>query len=175
MLLRRIIRTTERRSESSTQEEIREDSQVLPWLVEHAGSILCRCQKGRDGRIPFERLHGKKPPQEFVPFGDKVLVRQISTETMNRRHPRYKFGIWLELRNNSAECFVGDAEGVFGTRHKSMCDKEAVNSAIGVPWRLTDGRWTVDRPEVRVHSILIAIAIFRNPNSEGKNHKARHW
>ena len=23
-----------------------------------------RCQKGRDGRTPFERLHGKKPTQE---------------------------------------------------------------------------------------------------------------
>ena len=34
---------------------------LLPWLVEHAESILSRCQKGRDGRTPFERLHGKKP------------------------------------------------------------------------------------------------------------------
>ena len=23
------------------------------------------------GRTPFERLHGKKPAQEFVPFGEK--------------------------------------------------------------------------------------------------------
>ena len=34
-------------------------------------------------------------------------------------------------------------------------DTEAVNSVIGVPWRMTDGRWTVDRPEVRVYPIPI--------------------
>ena len=35
------------------------------------------------------------------------------------------------------------------------CDKEAINSVFGVPWRLTDGMWTVDRPEVRVDPIPI--------------------
>ena len=34
--------------------------------------------EGRDGRTPFERLHG--PTQEFVPFGEKVLARPISSE-----------------------------------------------------------------------------------------------
>ena len=32
---------------------------ILPWLVEHAVSILSRCQKGRDSRTPVDRLHGK--------------------------------------------------------------------------------------------------------------------
>ena len=61
--------------------------QSCPWLVEYAGSMLSRCQKGRDGRAPFERLHGKKPTQEFVPFGEKVLVRPISSEPLNRMTP----------------------------------------------------------------------------------------
>ena len=34
-------------------------------------------------------------------------------------------------------------------------DTEAINSVIGVPWRMTDGRWTVDRPEARVDPIPI--------------------
>ena len=34
-------------------------------------------------------------------------------------------------------------------------DKEAINNVIGVPWRMTDGTWTVDRPEVRVDPIPI--------------------
>ena len=33
--------------------------------------------------------------------------------------------------------------------------QELSNSVIGVPWRMTDGRWTVDRPEVRVDPIPI--------------------
>ena len=107
MLLRGVTRTVKFHVESCTQEEFREHSTILPWLMEHAGSILSRCQKGRDGRTPFERFHGKKPTQEFVLFGEKVLARPISSEPLKRMNPRYKFGVWLGVRNNSAECFVG--------------------------------------------------------------------
>ena len=78
MLLRGIIRTIKCHIESSTQEPLSDDSLVVPWLVEHAGCILSRCLKGRDGKTPFERLHGKKPTQEFVPFREKVLARKIT-------------------------------------------------------------------------------------------------
>ena len=108
MLLRDAIRIIKCHVESCTQEELREDSPILPWLVGRAGGILSRCQKGRDGRTQFERLHGKKHTQEFVPFGDKVLARPISSEPLNRKNPRYKFGVWLGVRNNSAQCFVED-------------------------------------------------------------------
>ena len=149
MLLRGVIRTTKCHVESCTQEEIREDSPILQWFVELAESILSRCQKGRDGRTPFERLHGKKPTQEFVPFGEKVLARPISSEPLNRMNPRYKFGVWLGVRNSSAESFVGAAEGVFRARevrrieHQDRWDKEAINNVIGVPWRIADGKWIV--------------------------------
>ena len=67
MLSRGIIRTVKCPIESWTQEPLNDDSFVMPWLMEHAGCILSKCQKGRDGKTPFERLHGKKPTQEFVP------------------------------------------------------------------------------------------------------------
>ena len=95
MLLRGVIRTIKCHVGSCTQEELREDSPILPWLVEHAGSILSRCLKGRDRRTPFERFHGKKPTQDLVKFGEKVLARPISSEPLNRMYPRYKFGVWL--------------------------------------------------------------------------------
>ena len=50
MFLHGIIRTTNCHIESSTKEELREDSPVLPCLVKYAGSILSRCLKGRGGR-----------------------------------------------------------------------------------------------------------------------------
>ena len=46
MLLRGIIRTIQCHIESSTQEPLGDESPVLPWLVEHAGCVLSRCQKG---------------------------------------------------------------------------------------------------------------------------------
>ena len=97
MLLRGTVRTLTCHIESSPHEELREAPPLLPWFVEHAGSILSRCQKGRDGRTPFEILYGEKPSQQFVPYSGKVSARQISTEPMNRVNPRYKFGIWLGI------------------------------------------------------------------------------
>ena len=111
------------------------------------------------GRHPFERLHGRKSTQEFVPFGQKVLARRTTTDPINKMNPRYQYGVWLGMRNNSAECFIGNAVGVFRAREiwrlepQDRWDTDAINSVIGVPWRMTDGKWTVDRPEVRVYPI----------------------
>ena len=97
-----------------------------------------------------------KPAEEFVPFGEKVLSRPIFSEPLNRMNPRYKFRVWLGVRNNSAECFVMTAEGVFRAREvrrleqQDRWDKEAINNVIGVPSRLADGKWTVDRPTIQI-------------------------
>ena len=100
MLTRGIIRTIKCHIESSTEEPLSDESLILPWLVEHAGCILSRCEKG---------LHGKKPTEE-------LLATQLSTDPMNRMNPRYKFGMWLGMRNNNASCFIGNADGVFRAR-----------------------------------------------------------
>ena len=82
---------------------------------------------------------------------------EISTEPLTRMNPRYNFGVWLGVRNNSADCFVETAEGVFRAREvrrkeqKDRWDKEAVdNNVIGVPWRIVDGKWMVDRPMTQI-------------------------
>ena len=98
----------------------------------------------------------RKPTQEFVPFGEKVLARPISSDRLNRMNPRYKFGVWLGVRNNSAACFVEKGEGIFRARevrrieHQDRWDKEAITNMIGVPWRLANGKWTVDRPATQI-------------------------
>ena len=56
------------------------------------------------------------------------------------------------MRNNSAECFVGRAEGVFRAREvrrieqQDRWDKGAINNVIKVSRRMVDGKSTVDRP-----------------------------
>ena len=50
--------------------------------------LFCPVVKGRNGRTPFERLHGKRPHQEIVPVVDKVLSRAISTDPLNSNEPQ---------------------------------------------------------------------------------------
>ena len=89
------------------------------------------------------------------------MLGKSPPEPRNRMNPRYQYGVWLGMRNNSAECFIGNADGVFRAREirrlepQDRWDTRAIHSVIGVPWRMTDGRWTVDRPEVRVDRIPI--------------------
>ena len=80
----------------------------------------------------------------------------ISSEPLNSINPRYKFGVWLGVRINSAECFVETAEGVFRARdvrtieHQNRWDKEAITNVIGVPWSIAYGQWTVYRPATQI-------------------------
>ena len=62
---RGIISTIKCQIESSTQEPGRDDSPLLPWMPEHAGHILSRRQKGRDGRTPCEGFHGNETASRF--------------------------------------------------------------------------------------------------------------
>ena len=84
-----------------------------------------------------------------------MLARPKSLEPLNRMIPRYKFGVWLGVRNNSAECIVGLAEGVFRAfevrriEHQDRWDREAINKLTGVPWRIVDGKCTLDRPSTQ--------------------------
>ena len=53
-------------------------------------------------------------------------------------NPRYQRGVWLGMRSNSAECFIGNADGVLRAREirslepQDRRDTEAINSVIGV-------------------------------------------
>ena len=81
-----------------------------------------------------------------------MLARPRFSEPLNRMKPRYKFGVWLGGRNNSAECFVCTARGVVqgargqeDRRARQVGDREAINNVIGGLWRLVDGKmdmWT---------------------------------
>ena len=103
-----------------------------------------------------------------------MLAKQISTDPMYRMNTRYKFGTWLGMSNNSAECSVDHADAVFRAREirrlepQSRWDKEAVKNVIGVPWRMTDGRWTGNRPGIRVVPIPIRHCHSDEHDSKGK-------
>ena len=72
-----------------------------------------------------KHLSGKKPSQELVPCGKMVLAKQLSTDPVRRMNPRYKFGNWLD----SAECFTGNADGVF---RSELVKSEDWNRRAGV-------------------------------------------
>ena len=104
----------------------------------------------------------------------KSLSRLEKECWQDRMTPRYQYGVWLGMRNNSAECFVGNASGVFRAREirrlepQDRWDTEAMNRVIEVPWKMTDGRCAVDRPEVRVDPFRSIRCLSREHELRGK-------
>ena len=64
------------------------------------------------------------------------VTRPKSFEPLNRMNPRCKFGVWLGVRNNSAECRVETAEGVFSEREGTarQVRQRSRQQLNGVPW-----------------------------------------
>ena len=84
--------------ENCTKEELREDSPVLS------------CPGARS--VETEGRHSKDCMTRSL-RGEKVLARPISSEPLNRMNSRQ---VRIESENNSAECSVETAEGVFTAR-----------------------------------------------------------
>ena len=49
------------------------DARILCWLVEFAAYLVNRCDLGRDGKSPLQRLHGRRDNTPILEFGEKIL------------------------------------------------------------------------------------------------------
>ena len=72
----------------------------------------------------------------------------------------------------SAECFIGDADGVFKARdikdrNRRTDGTQATHSVVGVLWKVTEGKWTMDRHKVRV-------AQFQSHHGQLQEHRETH-
>ena len=84
---------------------------LFPWIVEHSGKLLTRCVKGSDGMTAYQRIHGRRPPQGFVPLGETVLYKEARPGRPGNREMRFEKGVWLGVRAGGAEVFIGTPNG----------------------------------------------------------------
>ena len=146
-----MVRTLRLHIETSIRDKIADDSPIIAWIVEHAANLLNNCKKGRDGRTPQERLHGKRIPQAFIPIGEKVMFQSLRQDKrMNKAEPRYEFGIWAGIKCGSNEVYILTPTGVARARNirrlsEGECwDKAFLNQVQGTPWDHSEGQ--LDEP-----------------------------
>ena len=108
-------------------------------------------KNGRDGKTLFERLHGKKPTQEFV-----SCVRKYCHNKAPQIHKQIESQIVvrdLAWNVKKVECVIGNRDGVFRAcesrrlERQRRWDKEAINNVIGV--LLGNGRRQMDSGQTR--------------------------
>ena len=97
---------------------------AIGWMIEHCADILNKCQVGKDGRTPYERLKGKKYGGTFMEFGSPVMLRVTDKPQGGLMQERWIEGIWLGSRFNTLEHLVSrrsdgvvDLDSIIGQLH----------------------------------------------------------
>jgi hypothetical protein len=122
---------------------------ILPWLVNHAGVLITRFQVGVDGRTAYERLKGKPFRKALVPIGESVHYQPLGRakanrmEKLNKLDNKWRDGIYLGIKDNTNEVFVGTNNGVFkvqSVRRKPEQERyqwSELEKMVGLPWKPT--------------------------------------
>ena len=101
-----MVRTHKLALESRLGERIAVDHPAIAWLIEHSVDLLNKCQMGKDGRTPYERLKGKRYGGTFMDFGCPVMLRVTDKPQGGLMQERWVEGTWLGMRWSTWEHLV---------------------------------------------------------------------
>ena len=90
------------------------ENNICQWMVRWAATMCCKYMVGKDEKAPYERKRRKKCNLIVVPFGERVLYKQIR-EGKGRRtkfETEDKDGIWLGHNRGTNEALIGTTHGV---------------------------------------------------------------
>ena len=118
---------------------------IVAFIPEYAAYMLNRFHVGSDGKVPYERLKGKKPTVLGVEFGEKVLYKIKGGQKLQKLEPRWRHGIFVGVRKRSNELWVSRPEGIFAVRSvrriplESRWGEDCVNWVQWAPWNRYKG------------------------------------
>ena len=151
------FRTMRLSMQSSYQQIIPDDHIAALWLLPHSAQTLNRYLVGQDGKTARQRLRGRTFKALAVEFGECVWHLRLKSAGKDKMNTRWGSGVWLGIREESNEVFVGTDEGVVKCRSirrkagPDRWDKDLFNSIKGTPWEPMPGRLSIEVPiNVRV-------------------------
>ena len=118
----------------------------------HSAHTLNRYLIGLDGKTARQRLRGRAFKAPIVEYAECIWYLNSKSVGKDRMNTRWGSGIWLGIREESGETFVGTADGVIKTRSirrkagAERWNKELFNSIKGTPWEPIPGRNTIEVP-----------------------------
>jgi hypothetical protein len=132
--------------ESRLGVRIQGDHVVVPWLVMHAGSVICRRRVDNEGMTPYRRWRGRPFNRPVAEFGECIWYLPANTAGINKYEVRWQEGVWLGIRMESGETIVGTELGVVKCRdfrrkpaNGGRWNREFVDKIVGVPWEVYPG------------------------------------
>ena len=67
-----------------------EASVIMAWMTEAAAQLINRHQVGKDGRTPYERVHGRRGAALVAEFGEKVWYKLKKKKASAKLAPRWE-------------------------------------------------------------------------------------
>ena len=61
---------------------------LFSWLVMHAANLINLYEVGKDGRVPYQRLRGRKLHPEMIEFGECVHYLPLNKLEIGKAKPR---------------------------------------------------------------------------------------
>ena len=81
-------------------------------MIRHAAAKITRYQKGKDGRIPYERLKGKTYRTTNCELGERVHALRLASVGVSKWDSRWIDGVWLGVRPETGEHVIGTKEAL---------------------------------------------------------------
>ena len=138
-----MVRTLKSALDARYKAQVHPRHPVLCWMVDYAGSLITRFNRGSDGRTPYERSTGKKWNISLPEFGECVLYKPLKGEEKgSKMEPRFYRGVFLGLQEATRLRWIGTDAGVVRTwtiKWKPVEEQwvmEELNKVIGLPWQL---------------------------------------
>ena len=150
---------------------------VMPWLTQHCAELLTKYVVGDDKKTAYERLKGKPFNGKLVPFGEyvhfKVAVK--NSEAVGKLDPRWRDGVWLGVRRDSGEVYVGTGSGVVLTRSvrrrepSQRWNRQALGGVRGAPVDKSSLAYRPPRPAAPVPAMHVPWARPDAPRAAERN------
>ena len=83
---------------------------VMRWLVEHCADVINKSSISSTGATPYEYLHGKRPRERRIEFGERVLY-SVPRQGRAKMDVRWKVGTFLGHTPTTGEHCVGVRNG----------------------------------------------------------------
>ena len=88
----------------------------MSFIFEYVAYLLNRLSQGEDGKVPYERIRGKKPTILGLEFGEKLFYKVKRGAKLEKIKARWEHGIFLGVRRKSNELWVGTVDGIESIR-----------------------------------------------------------
>ena len=107
---------------------------IVAFIPEYASFLMNRLCQGDDGKVPYERVKGKKPTVLGVEFGEKIMYKVKMGSKMGKINARWEYGIFVGVRKRSNELMVAIPEKILHVRSIKRIPFEKRWSEDSVLW-----------------------------------------